>query len=64
MHCEGPYRGRGFAKAVVAKLLRHRLRDYGGDDSTLCCADVASDNLGSQGVCRSLGGTIGWTVSW
>ncbi|KAK8140268.1 hypothetical protein PG984_000334 [Apiospora sp. TS-2023a] len=64
LHCEEPYRGRGFAKAVAVKLLKERLRDYGGEDSTLCCAEVAQDNPSSQGVCKSLGGKIGWTVSW
>ncbi|KAK8055521.1 hypothetical protein PG993_000748, partial [Apiospora rasikravindrae] len=62
LHCEEPYRGRGFAKAVAAKLIKDRLKDYGGDDSTLCCAEVAADNPSSQGVCKSLGGKIGWTV--
>ncbi|KAK7923358.1 hypothetical protein PG985_007429 [Apiospora marii] len=64
LHCEEPYRGRGFAKAVAIKLLKDRLRDYGGDDSTLFCAEVAQDNASSQGVCKSLGGKIGWAVSW
>ncbi|KAK8035913.1 hypothetical protein PG991_001986 [Apiospora marii] len=49
LHCEEPYRGRGFAKAVAIKLLKDRLRDYGGDDSTLFCAEVAQDNASSQG---------------
>ncbi|KAK7969055.1 hypothetical protein PG988_008128 [Apiospora saccharicola] len=64
LHCEEPYRGRGFAKAVAVKLLKERLQDYGGEDSTLCCAEVAQDNSSSQGVCKSLGGKVGWTVSW
>ncbi|KAK9770639.1 hypothetical protein SCAR479_12715 [Seiridium cardinale] len=56
------YRGQGFAKAVAIKLMQDHLKDYGGDD--YCAADVAPDNAQSQGVCRSLGGNIMWTVSW
>ncbi|KAK8050634.1 gnat family protein, partial [Apiospora phragmitis] len=56
LHCEEPYHGRGFAKAVAAKLIRDHLKDYGGDDSMLCYAEVAADNPSSQGVCKSLGG--------
>ncbi|KAI5866593.1 hypothetical protein GGS23DRAFT_615149 [Durotheca rogersii] len=71
LHVEPAYRGQGLAKAVAAKLLRDRLRDYGAaaDDGydeydDYCWADVAPDNPGSQAVCRSLGGRIGWSVSW
>ncbi|KAK7941234.1 uncharacterized protein PG986_013621 [Apiospora aurea] len=64
LHCEESYRGRGYAKAVATKLIKDHLKDYGGGDSTLCCAEVASNNLSSQGVCKSLGGKIGWAVSW
>ncbi|KAK8087982.1 GNAT family protein, partial [Apiospora hydei] len=63
LHCEEPYRGRGYAKAVATKLIKDHLKDYGGDDSTLCCAEVASNNPSSQGVCKSLDGKIGWAVS-
>ncbi|KAM0819535.1 hypothetical protein AB5N19_05351 [Seiridium cardinale] len=62
LHCEELYRGQGFAKAVAIKLMQDHLKDYGGDD--YCAADVAPDNAQSQGVCRSLGGNIMWTVSW
>ncbi|KAL7629458.1 hypothetical protein AAE478_000978 [Parahypoxylon ruwenzoriense] len=62
LHCEPEYRGRGFAKAVAVKLLRERLKEY--DDDPYCWADVAPDNLGSQGVCKSLGGKIAWSISW
>ncbi|KAI1082739.1 hypothetical protein F5B20DRAFT_482405 [Whalleya microplaca] len=62
LHCEEEYRGRGFAKAVAAKLLREHLADYGDDG--YCWADVAPDNLSSQGVCKSLGGKIASAVSW
>ncbi|KAI0600243.1 hypothetical protein F4775DRAFT_76952 [Biscogniauxia sp. FL1348] len=62
LHCEKPYRGKGLAKAVAAKLLRDHLKDYG--DEEYGWADVAPDNPQSQGVCKSLGGKIGWQVSW
>ncbi|KAI1486226.1 hypothetical protein F5X96DRAFT_682182 [Biscogniauxia mediterranea] len=62
LHCEKQYRGKGLAKAVAVKLLRDHLKDYG--DEEYGWADVAPDNLQSQGVCKSLGGKIGWQVSW
>ncbi|KAI1845238.1 hypothetical protein JX265_005393 [Neoarthrinium moseri] len=62
LHCEEQYRGRGFAKAVAVKIMLDHLRDYGGDG--YCAADVAPDNVQSQGVCRSLGGKILWRSSW
>ncbi|KAK6205829.1 Uroporphyrinogen decarboxylase in heme biosynthesis [Pestalotiopsis sp. IQ-011] len=62
LHCEEPYRGRGFAKAVAVKLMQDHLGDFGDDG--YCAADVAPDNAQSQGVCRSLGGKVAWTVTW
>ncbi|RYO98731.1 hypothetical protein DL763_001992 [Monosporascus cannonballus] len=62
LHCEPEYRGRSLAKAVAVKLMRDHLRDYG--DEGYGWADVAPNNPSSQGVCRSLGGQIAWTVSW
>ncbi|RYP72676.1 hypothetical protein DL771_004012 [Monosporascus sp. 5C6A] len=62
LHCEPEYRGRGLAKAVAVKLMRDHLKDYG--DEGYGWADVAPDNPSSQGVCKSLGGQIAWTVSW
>ncbi|KAK6863903.1 hypothetical protein PG995_000431 [Apiospora arundinis] len=64
LHCEELYRGRGIAKAVGAKIMQDHLQFYGGDDIKICVAEVALDNLSSQGVCKSLGGKIGWTCSW
>ncbi|KAI5927812.1 hypothetical protein F4810DRAFT_283712 [Camillea tinctor] len=61
LHCEKTYRGKGLAKAVAVKLLRDHLKDYG--DEEYGWADVAPDNPPSQGVCKSLGGKIGWQVS-
>ncbi|RYP19425.1 hypothetical protein DL767_009648 [Monosporascus sp. MG133] len=62
LHCEPEYRGGGLAKAVAVKLMRDHLKDYG--DEGYGWADVAPDNPSSQGVCKSLGGQIAWTVSW
>ncbi|KAI0432937.1 hypothetical protein F5Y09DRAFT_113528 [Xylaria sp. FL1042] len=63
LHCEEPYRGRGIAKAVAVRVLRDHLKDYGGD-GYYGWADVAPDNLQSQGVCRSLNGQPRWQISW
>ncbi|KAI1779871.1 hypothetical protein F4818DRAFT_156531 [Hypoxylon cercidicola] len=62
LHCEEEWRGRGFAKAVAVKLWRERLKEY--DDEGYCWADVAPDNIGSQMVCKSLGGKVAWSISW
>ncbi|KAI2629010.1 hypothetical protein GGS21DRAFT_234213 [Xylaria nigripes] len=62
LHCEEPYRGRGIAKVVAAKLLKDRIREYGDDG--YAWADVAPDNIQSQGVCRSLKGRVKWQISW
>ncbi|KAI1432391.1 hypothetical protein GGR50DRAFT_688986 [Xylaria sp. CBS 124048] len=62
LHCEVPYRGRGFAKAVAVKLLSDRVREYG--DEGVAWADVSPDNLQSQGVCRGLNGEVKWRISW
>ncbi|TGJ86954.1 hypothetical protein E0Z10_g1790 [Xylaria hypoxylon] len=62
LHCEEPYRGRGIAKAVAVKVLRDHLRDY--SDEPYGWADVATDNIQSQSVCRSLHGRVRWQISW
>ena len=49
---------------MAVKLICDYLKDHGGEGTTLCSADVAPDNASSQGVCRSLGGEIAWTLSW
>lgn len=49
---------------MAVKLIRDYLKDHDGEGTTLCSADVAPDNASSQGVCRSLGGEIAWTLSW
>ncbi|TVY18733.1 hypothetical protein LARI1_G004059 [Lachnellula arida] len=60
LHCEKEYRGRGLAKAVSVKLLRDRAVDLVQDG--WYHADVAVENLQSQGVCRSLKGTVEWSI--
>ncbi|KAI0535759.1 hypothetical protein GGR58DRAFT_426292 [Xylaria digitata] len=62
LHCEEPYRGRGIAKAVAVEVLRDHLGDY--SDEPYGWADVALDNIQSQGVCKSLHGQVGWQISW
>ncbi|KAI1756671.1 hypothetical protein F4782DRAFT_277263 [Xylaria castorea] len=62
LHCEEPYRGRGIAKAVAVKVLQDHLKDYSDDGYSW--ADVAPDNIQSQGVCRSLHGQVKWQISW
>jgi hypothetical protein len=54
------YRGRGLAKAVASKLFREHVTDFAQDGLTH--ADVGFENLQSQGVCKSLNGTVGWSV--
>ncbi|KAI0459434.1 hypothetical protein F5B21DRAFT_301871 [Xylaria acuta] len=62
LHCEEPYRGRGIAKAVAVKVLQDHLKDFSDDGHGW--ADVAPDNIQSQGVCRSLNGQVKWQISW
>jgi hypothetical protein len=52
------YRGRGLAKAVTLRLFREGTADFGQDGFSH--ADVAVENLQSQGVCKSLKGTVRW----
>ncbi|KAH8815067.1 hypothetical protein F5884DRAFT_851569 [Xylogone sp. PMI_703] len=62
LYCEEEYRGKGLAKAVAQKLFRERVKDFGADN--FCHADVAKDNIQSQGVCKSLNGSATWTIYW
>jgi hypothetical protein len=54
------YRGHGPAKAIALKLFRNNAVNFAPDG--LYHADVAFNNLQSQGVCRSLKGTVEWSV--
>ncbi|KAK1782083.1 hypothetical protein QBC45DRAFT_20243 [Copromyces sp. CBS 386.78] len=62
LHVEDQYRGKGLAKAVACKVMRDHIRDYGDDGWG--AADVFVGNVRSQGVCRSIGGRVGWLLSW
>ncbi|EWZ02785.1 hypothetical protein FOYG_02009 [Fusarium oxysporum NRRL 32931] len=46
VHCEEPFRCRGLAKTVSAKLLRTKTSSFGNDN--FAAADVAPDNTSSQ----------------
>ncbi|KAK3328969.1 hypothetical protein B0H66DRAFT_585538 [Apodospora peruviana] len=61
LHVEEPYRGQGLAKAVASKLMRDHIKDYGDDGWGV--ADVFVSNYQSQGVCKSIGGKLCWTLS-
>ncbi|EXM20202.1 FR47-like [Fusarium oxysporum f. sp. vasinfectum] len=62
VHCEEPFRRRGLAKTVSAKLLRTRTTSFGSDN--FAAADVAADNTSSQEMCKSLNGSVHWAGSW
>ncbi|KAK3497992.1 uncharacterized protein B0T23DRAFT_98805 [Neurospora hispaniola] len=62
LHVEEQYRGKGLAKAVACKVMRDHVKDYGDDGWG--AADVFLENYRSQGVCRSIGGRVGWLLSW
>jgi hypothetical protein len=72
LHCEPEYRGKGFAKVLARKLFREggfggkvkHLEQYEVDGGRWAHADVAVDNLSSQGVCKGLGGEGAWNVVW
>lgn len=57
-----PYRRLGLAKALACKLMREHLPKYGDDGWG--AADVFVENHKSQAMCRSIGGKVGWTLSW
>ncbi|GKT52993.1 GNAT family acetyltransferase [Colletotrichum tofieldiae] len=57
-----PYRQRGYAKALASRLFKRSASDYGSDGWV--CADVAPENLGSKGMCKSLNGRHAWNCSW
>ncbi|KAF5023621.1 hypothetical protein F66182_4323 [Fusarium sp. NRRL 66182] len=62
LHCEEPYRRRGLAKTLAAKLFRDKSRAFADDG--WCSADVAPDNEGSRGMCKRLNGKPYWGISW
>ncbi|WYZ40809.1 hypothetical protein EsH8_IV_001150 [Colletotrichum jinshuiense] len=62
LHCEEPYRKRGYAKALATRLFKRSISEYGSDGWGF--ADVAPDNVGSRGMCKSLNGRQSWNCSW
>ncbi|CAM1505802.1 Fc.00g114390.m01.CDS01 [Cosmosporella sp. VM-42] len=62
LHCEEPYRRRGLAKTLAAKIFRERTLDYGADG--WCSADVSRENEASRAMCKRLCGVPYWVVSW
>ncbi|KAH0372881.1 chaperone protein dnaJ, partial [Aureobasidium melanogenum] len=74
LHVEPEYRGLGLAKSLSLKLFSEDMNIYWqhnpttGEDSHVGerygHADVATDNIASQRVCESLGGTWNFEVFW
>ncbi|KAK1977738.1 hypothetical protein LZ30DRAFT_730936 [Colletotrichum cereale] len=62
LHCEPPYRRRGYAKALAARVFKRSTGEYGPDG--WASADVAPNNVGSRGMCRNLNGRHAWNCSW
>ncbi|KAJ6788943.1 hypothetical protein PWT90_05195 [Aphanocladium album] len=62
VHCEEPYRNKGLAKKISSKVLREKVDWFG--PGGLSSADVASDNVGSRAMCKSLNGYPTYVVSW
>ncbi|KAK2041422.1 acetyltransferase [Colletotrichum somersetense] len=62
LHCEPPYRRRGCAKTLAARLFKTGTGAYGPDG--WASADVAPDNVGSRAMCKSLNGRHAWNCSW
>lgn len=65
LHVEPEYRGKGLAKAMGRKIFREGWAAFGEDLNGLAHADVALENIESNGVCKSLGGIDqDWQVYW
>ncbi|KAF2118510.1 hypothetical protein BDV96DRAFT_570072 [Lophiotrema nucula] len=66
LHTEPEHRGKGIAKAVAAKTFRQYAPGLAVDTegNAWAHADVYAGNVQSEGVCRSLGGRIGWKSFW
>ncbi|MCJ1283746.1 hypothetical protein MMC26_003077 [Xylographa opegraphella] len=71
LHVEPEFRGRGLGKLVTRRLfalLGEGGRGSGFEDvregEEWCHSDVATDNAGSIGVARGLGGEEGWECFW
>ena len=71
LHVEPAWRGRGLGKLVTRRLFGLLGRGEGesgfgdvGVGQEWCHSDVATDNQGSIGVARGLGGEEGWECFW
>ncbi|MCJ1316604.1 hypothetical protein MMC15_001925 [Xylographa vitiligo] len=71
LHVEPEWRGRGLGKLVTRRLFGLLGRGEGeagfegvGEGEEWCHSDVATDNAGSIGVARGLGGEEGWECFW
>ncbi|KAK1990435.1 hypothetical protein LX36DRAFT_647853 [Colletotrichum falcatum] len=62
LHTEPPYRCRGYATALAARLIRTGTAQYGPDG--WAAADVAPGNAGSLAMCKRLNGRHAWNCSW
>lgn len=68
LHVEPEYRGHGLAKKLATKLFAEEMSFYGKDghasSTAWAHADVAVDNVASNGVCKGLGGKWKYHVYW
>ncbi|KAH9219078.1 hypothetical protein DL95DRAFT_384926 [Leptodontidium sp. 2 PMI_412] len=62
LHVEESHRGKGLAKAIARKLFTEKASAFGREK--IYHADVGTNNLQSQGVCKSLGGKADFRVHW
>lgn len=66
LHTEAQYRGKGIAKAVAASIMRQYAPDSAVDErgNAWSHADVYTNNVQSEIVCKSLGGKAMWKCFW
>ncbi|KAF2855405.1 acetyltransferas-like protein [Plenodomus tracheiphilus IPT5] len=66
LHTEAEYRGKGIAKAVAANVIKQYAGGSAVDErgEAWSHADVYTDNVQSEIVCRSLGGKAMWKCFW
>lgn len=72
LHVEPEYRGKGLAKILARKAWKQHLDHYRTSyidgrnevNERWAHADVATGNVASNAVCKSLGGKVEWTDYW
>ena len=66
LHTEAQYRGRGIAKAVAVNIMKKYAPGSAVDEQgdAWSHADVYTDNVQSEMVCKSLGGNAMWKCFW